>query len=762
MPLAAPFAALAQYSQFVVSSGNNKIPVNNSTGSSINPHLPENWLTYEDAETLRIELGPDYYLAFVLTDSDPFWCLDIDGCLLPDNTWSETAQKLCAQFNGAAIEISCSGSGLHIMGSGAIPPHRSRDILKVHVELYHTKRPIMLTGSGAVGDISSDHTQALESLIAEYFPPRDDIVIDWSDGPCLGWTGPTNDDQLLEKALNSKSASSVFNDKITFSALWLADEAALAKAYPDADRIYDCSGADLALAMRLAFWTGKDCTRMETLMRRSGLVRDKWDIRDSYLSDTILFACSKTVKVYDVAPSVPALAKTPSAYVLDGDGQAALFKGCVYVRQNHKIFLPGGDLVDPEQFQMIFGRNRFTLDTLNQKVTKNAWEAFRDSQLYHAPQVHGATFRPLEAPGAILQEDGIPVVNTWWPYETPRASGDISLFLTHLHKLFPIEHDRSIILAYMAACLQHQGVKFQWCPIVQGCQGNGKSLLTRVVSEAIGHRYSVWPKASQINSEYNDWLYGVTFIGIEEVFIPDMQRQMMEDLKDMITKEWDQIHGKYKAKVMRYLFGNFLMTTNHKDAIRLNAGDRRFAPFYTPQQNPDDLRREGMDADYFRALYGWLNNGGYAMVTDYLWRYDIPTEFNPALGERAPITSSFEEALELGTGLLEQEILEQVHQNTQGFAGGWISSMALQQLLEVMNLRKRISHNRQRSILNSLGYDWHPGLPNGRVSNVIMPDHGKPKLYIHKTSPLRDLIVHAEIVQAYTASQNTLFIGGAS
>jgi hypothetical protein len=65
------------------------------------------------------------------------------------------------------------------------------------------------------------------------------------------------------------------------------------------------------------------------------------------------------------------------------------------------------------------------------------------------------------------------------PINTPRKAGDAGPFLRHLAKLLPDERDRSILLAYMAASIQHKGVKFQWAPLIQGAEGNGKTLLTR-------------------------------------------------------------------------------------------------------------------------------------------------------------------------------------------------------------------------------------------------------------------------------------------
>ena len=48
----------------------------------------------------------------------------------------------------------------------------------------------------------------------------------------------------------------------------------------------------MSLAMRLAYWTGRDCSRIERLMRRCELARDKWDDRPDYLQRTILAACA--------------------------------------------------------------------------------------------------------------------------------------------------------------------------------------------------------------------------------------------------------------------------------------------------------------------------------------------------------------------------------------------------------------------------------------------------------------------------------------
>ena len=75
----------------------------------------------------------------------------------------------------------------------------------------------------------------------------------------------------------------------------------------------------------LAFWTGKDAARIERLMRRSALVREKWD-RDDYLGPrTIMGAISRQVQVLqDKRPEPVALAGAGRLKILTSAEMLAL------------------------------------------------------------------------------------------------------------------------------------------------------------------------------------------------------------------------------------------------------------------------------------------------------------------------------------------------------------------------------------------------------------------------------------------------------
>lgn len=789
----APLRAYSQFVAFVLVPSKtrpgktDKFPISCATMTVASAHDPAAWGTFEQALAVADLLGPGHGVGFVLTDADPFWFLDIDGCL-QGGQWTPLAHDLMARTAGAAIEVSSSGAGLHIIGTSPAPvvgfKHKNAAL---GLEFYTGGRFIALTGISTSGS-AAFCPPGLAAAVAAYFEPAGAGMAsaDWTSGPVVGWNGPTEDVDLIERAYRSQSAAGAFSSRASFANLWDADVAAMAATWPDptnAGRPYDASSADAALAQHLAFWTGNDCERIKRLMFQSGLVRDKWQ-RDDYIERTILGACSRQTVWCDIAPRTmadpqlvePVEPVQPGAAVTHTGGHTAeqrvgvqflgleqqqqYFAGCVYVLKQHVVRTPAGALLKPEQFKAFYGGYSFAMDARNVRTVRNAWEAFVENQGLRWPRVDDLAFRPDLAPGAILEDQGQTFVNSWIPIDVPRHPGDAGPFLRHMEKLLPNAHDRELLLCYMAAIVQHKGVKFQWCPLVQGVPGNGKTLLSRCVAEAIGQRYVHFPKASEIADKFNDWLYGKIFIAVEDIYVPDSAREVLEELKPMITGERQEIQGKGKDKETRSICCNLMLNSNIKNAIHKTRNDRRFAPFFTAQQTPEDLQRDGMTSTYFSDLYSWLRGdgryagqpSGYAIVTDLLHTYPIPAAMNPAaLCQTAPITSSTDEAIQAGAGRIEQEVIEAIECGLPGFCGGWVSSMALDRLIEQM--RVPLPRNRRREILEELGYIRHPGLADGRVNNVIQPDNGKPRLYIRAGHIACNLTTHAAITAAYTEAQ---------
>lgn len=747
------------YKQFVLwkMQGKLKLPVD-PNHNPINPHDSKNWLSREECEQLAVG---ELKIGFVFTKNDPFFFIDVDKCLESCGTkWSNLANVIMGMFPGAYIEISQSGTGLHIIATGAAPEHSCKNI-PLNLEFYTSDRFVALTGKGAVGSAGINFSNVLPAFVDQYFKPKITDSIGWTDKPHENSSPIKDDEKLIKAALKTGGAGSVFGGRASFADLWNANESVLSSMYPDEQRAYDASSADAALAQHLCFWTGNNCERIQSLMTKSALARDKWN-REDYLKRTILNACSMQTEFFksrelDVEPKTTLNEpKLVSGFQYLGvDQQLTLFKKCVYVQSLNKIFCPNGLLLNQEQFNSSYGGYVFQIDDSGEKTVTKAWTAFTNSQCVRWPSVERTCFRPELQPGEIIIEDGWQAVNTYIPIETPKQKGDVSLFLNHLEKLLPIKRDRDILLSYMAACVQCKGVKFQWCPVIQGTEGNGKTLFTRCVAFAVGKRYTHLPPASEISEKFNAWLFNKIFIGIEDIYVPDNKREIMEILKPMITNDELAMREMQQSQVMGDNRANFMINSNHKTGLRKTRNDRRFCIFYTAQQTVDDVIASGMGGDYFNKLYDWLKlEGGYQAVSYFLETYDIPDELNPATKcHREPGSSSTLEAVEAGMGVVEQEILESVEQGKTGFSGGWVSSMALARLLDDMKLTRAIPNNKRREMLQSLDYDWHPGLKDGRVNNYVSIDGGKPRLFIKRGHIHANLTSAAEIVRQYEHAQ---------
>lgn len=271
--------------------------------------LPSNWTRYESAARAVEDLNASpacadrrlqYALGFWMTADCGYWFFDIDKCA-NEGVLTQFASQMVAAFPGAMMEWSSSKRGIHIFGRTAapVPPHRSRDIHKLHLEFYTQDRGVAFGLDGqAQGNADTVHDAMVQQLVTHYFPPRAAGEEGEFDKPRKDWRGPTDDDELIRRALQARvSAEAAFGGKASFAQLWRGEAE-------------QCSESDMALASHLAFWTGCDAPRMERLMRRSGLARDKWDSHRTYLRElTIANACSGCSSVYQeperqVSPAV--------------------------------------------------------------------------------------------------------------------------------------------------------------------------------------------------------------------------------------------------------------------------------------------------------------------------------------------------------------------------------------------------------------------------------------------------------------------------
>lgn len=465
----------------------------------------------------------------------------------------------------------------------------------------------------------------------------------------------------------------------------------------------------------------------------------------------------------------------PQAEIVDGatlmfpDVQIPFFKGCVWIEDINRIRMPDGRLLDKARFDVVRGGYSFSMDSANSaSPSKSAWDCFTMSQAIKFPKVNSTCFRPELAPGRIIQQEGMTLVNTYMPITTERTAGDPTPFIEFMRKLFPIDRDFRIHASYMAALVQNPGRKFQWWPVIQGGQGNGKTILATVLTFAVGQRYTHSPNVDDMarnGGKFNGWIDQKLLICMEEIYV-SKRRDFLEAFKSTVTNLRLPVENKGVDQKMTDNRANGIMLTNHKDGVPITIDDRRYCVTFTAQQTAADIERDGMGGDYFPDLHDWLNgrnayaslgeNYGFRVVNNWLHEYVPDGEFNPAgKCQRAPRSSSFREAVDNSRGHIEQSILDAIEEGRQGFRGGFISSHYLDELLK--EHKSPITQNRRVDILKQLGYDKHPALNSGRTNNPVIPDGKKIKIYADVNSDVYKLQKAPEVEKLYSDTQKLIY-----
>lgn len=263
---------------------NTKIPINAVTGENAKTNDPTTWCDFKTAKEGLKENPRASGLAFFF--SGGYVGLDIDHIANelelkslgdPENEVDEFIHLTDHTYG----EISQSGEGLHFIFKGKIPGKRRR---KGNYEMYQDGRFFALTGnmitSNVVSELSGDQMSTLytrlfgnEEKVVALHPEKETHAIDLSVP------------EIITKMLESSKGQ---RDRLFMQGGW--------------EKFYTSqSEADLAFANDLAFWTGRDPEKMDTIFRNSSLMRDKWDEKHgaaTYGEMTINKAIADTSNTY--------------------------------------------------------------------------------------------------------------------------------------------------------------------------------------------------------------------------------------------------------------------------------------------------------------------------------------------------------------------------------------------------------------------------------------------------------------------------------
>jgi hypothetical protein len=254
--------------------------------------------------------------------------------------------------------------------------------------------------------------------------------------------------------------------------------------------------------------------------------------------------------------------------------------------------------------------------------------------------------KPMLIPGKIISDGGwidapaCTVFNLYRPPALVPEEGDVSLWLEHIHKLYP-DYAATQVIPWLAHRVQRPWEKINHAIVLLGAQGIGKDTLLEPVKQAIGPWNFAEVNPMQVLGRFNSFLKSVILRVSEARDVGDYDRYALYDhMKAYIAAPPDvlRVDEKHLREHAVPNVAGVIITANDKvNGIYLPADDRRHFVAWS------ELTKDDFTEEYWNRLYRFYATGGNAAVAHYLQRLDI-SSFNPKAP--SPKTATFWEIVD--------------------------------------------------------------------------------------------------------------------
>lgn len=229
----------------------------------------------------------------------------------------------------------------------------------------------------------------------------------------------------------------------------------------------------------------------------------------------------------------------------------------------------------------------------------------------------------LPGAGNIFEFEGRQCVNLFRPW--PKATGEMDqrvadIILDHAQRRFG--DDWRILIDFLAWCVQNPGKKLQWVLLIQGAQGDGKTFWSRMMTTIMGVHNTREIDPVVVQSNFTGWAAGSVFGIMEEIRLSGHNRfEIMDRTKSFFTNPRISIHRKGEEPYDVPNVTNYLLLTNHKDALPIQSDDRRYCVLFSSCQSKGELEPNS----YFDKLYSVLEDRDSLLL--FLEGWKVSDEF---------------------------------------------------------------------------------------------------------------------------------------
>lgn len=267
-----------------------------------------------------------------------------------------------------------------------------------------------------------------------------------------------------------------------------------------------------------------------------------------------------------------------------------------------------------------------------------------------------------------------------------------------------------IMLSWLAHNVQHPGRKIRYAPVVQGIEGDGKSLIGALLSAVMGESNVKTITPTVLATDFTGWAEGACVAVLEELRIVGHSRYDIHNrVKPMITNDRIEVHKKGRDPYDVLNTQNYICFTNFKDAIPVGENDRRFfvisIRFGDSTKLTEYLQKFGGNDLYFERLHAAIYKYK-AELRRFFLDYQLSPEFNP--NGRAPYTIEKASMAAMSQSDEEQLVVELIEAGGMGIAKDVLCSSYLGNAITLSDAGLNIDRHMMHRILVKLGWAKYP------------------------------------------------------
>jgi hypothetical protein len=310
--------------------------------------------------------------------------------------------------------------------------------------------------------------------------------------------------------------------------------------------------------------------------------------------------------------------------------------------------------------------------------------------IVQVPVTYDLLYDPQQCNDIFIHNEGKTYVNTYvrnYPEPDPLRAESARLILDeHLTNLIAEPDYRRVVLDYMAYIVQNPGIKIRWAILLQGAEGCGKTYLAEALSAVLGAGHVNSVDSEAVKSQWNDWAYGCQLVAVEEIRIAGQNRhEIMNRLKPLITNDVICISQRFCDARNVANKSNYMLFTNHHDALALNDSSRRYFVVKSALQTKKQIAALGGDK-YFDRIFGMLRDNASGLRA-YLETHEISASFKA--DGRAPETVYLTQLIQDAASDVTTSVREVVEDSIQPLVrADLLSSSTLLTMLEGQGLNR--------------------------------------------------------------------------